>query len=150
MTTPDPVRPYRVSYAPGLAPWLQTEIEQLGLPIESTDHTGVATRGTMIDGMRMLLHLRTAYHVLQRFADIKATSSDMLHAETTRLPWERVIPVDGYLGDLIGQHAQRQQLDVPQRPGQGCHRGSDPIGPRPSAQLGPQGGSNDRASVLEE
>lgn len=97
MTTPDPVRPYRVSCAPGLAPWLQTEVEQLGLPIESTDHTGVATRGTMIDGMRMLLHLRTAYHVLQRFADIKATSSDMLHAETTRLPWERVIPVDGYL-----------------------------------------------------
>jgi putative N6-adenine-specific DNA methylase len=98
MTTPtDPIRTYRVSCAPGLAPWLATELEQLGLPVDSTDHTGVATRGTMVDGMRMLLELRTAYHVLQRFADIKATDPTMLHAETTRLPWERVIPVDGYL-----------------------------------------------------
>ena len=98
MTTPaDPLRPYRVSCAPGLSPWLTAELEQLGLPIDATDHTGVATRGTMVDGMRMLLQLRTAYHVLQRFADIRATDPDMLHAETTRLPWERVIPVDGYL-----------------------------------------------------
>ncbi|MDG2291127.1 MAG: hypothetical protein P8L37_00580 [Phycisphaerales bacterium] len=98
MTTPtDPTRPYRVSCAPGLAPWLAAELEQLDLPVLSKDHTGVATKGTMIDGMRMLLHLRTAYHVLQRFADIKATDPDMLYAETTRLPWERVIPIDGYL-----------------------------------------------------
>ena len=93
----EPIRTYRVSCAPGLAPWLSTEVEQLGLKVNSKDHTGIATKGTMTDGMRMLLNLRTAYHVLQRFADIKATDPNMLHAETTRLPWERVIPVDGYL-----------------------------------------------------
>lgn len=93
----DPTRPYRVSCAPGLSPWVAGELEAMGLPITSKDHTGVITRGSMLDGMRMLLHLRTAYHVLQRFAEIRAVDPDMLHAETKRLPWERVIPVDGYL-----------------------------------------------------
>lgn len=93
----DPIRPYRVSCAPGLSTRLAAEVKQLGLPIDSTDHTGIVTRGTMSDGMQMLLHLRTAYHVLQRFADIRATDPDMLYTETKRLPWERVIPADGYL-----------------------------------------------------
>ncbi|MDG2199988.1 MAG: hypothetical protein P8K80_02235 [Phycisphaerales bacterium] len=97
MPTADPPRPYRVSCAPGLSPWLAQEVEGLGLPVEKTDYTGVATRGTMVDGMRMLLWLRTGYHVLQRFADIRAVDADMLYAETVRLPWERVIPPDGCL-----------------------------------------------------
>ena len=74
----EPIRSYRVSCAPGLAPWLSTEVEQLGLTVHSKDHTGIATRGTMTDGMRMLLNLRTAYHVLQRFAEIKATATGLI------------------------------------------------------------------------
>lgn len=95
MPSADPKREYRVSCAPGLSARLAGEIEGLGLPVDSKDHTGVFTRGTMLDGMRMLLQLRTAFHVLQRFADIRATDAEMLYAETVRLPWERVIPPDG-------------------------------------------------------
>jgi len=95
--SPNMTRPLRATCAPGLGPFLAREIEELGLAVESTDHTGVMTNGTLEDGMRMLLHLRTAFHVLQRFADIRAVDADMLHAETKRLPWERVIPADGYL-----------------------------------------------------
>ncbi|MAA52680.1 MAG: RNA methyltransferase [Phycisphaerae bacterium] len=95
MPSADPQREYRISCAPGLSTWLGSEIESLGLSVESTDHTGVFTRATMADAMRMLLWLRTGFHVLQRFADIRATDADMLYAETTRLPWERVIPPDG-------------------------------------------------------
>ncbi len=95
MPSAHPQREYRVSCAPGLSACLAKEIEGLGLPVDATDHTGAFTRGTMLDGMRMLLELRTAFHVLQRFADIRATDADMLYAETVRLPWERVIPPDG-------------------------------------------------------
>ncbi|MAB83475.1 MAG: RNA methyltransferase [Phycisphaerae bacterium] len=97
MPPAEPSRPFRVSCAPGLAPWLSREIESMGLPVEKTDHTGVTTRGTMHDGMKMLLWLRTGFHVHQRFADIRATDADMLYAETVRLPWERVIPTEGCL-----------------------------------------------------
>ena len=95
--TANMTRPLRATCAPGLGPFLAREIEELDLGVESTDHTGVMTHGTLEDGMKMLLHLRTAFHVLQRFADIRAVDADMLHAETKRLPWERVIPADGYL-----------------------------------------------------
>ncbi|MBM44172.1 MAG: RNA methyltransferase [Phycisphaerae bacterium] len=95
--SPMTTRPLRATCAPGLGPYLAREIEDLDLVVESTDHTGVMTNGTLEDAMKMLLHLRTAFHVLQRFADIRAVDADMLYAETKRLPWERVIPVDGYL-----------------------------------------------------
>ena len=70
--TPNMTRPLRATCAPGLGPFLAREIEALDLSVESTDHTGVMTHGSLEDGMKMLLHLRTAFHVLQRFADIQA------------------------------------------------------------------------------
>ncbi|MDG2054557.1 MAG: hypothetical protein P8J86_07610 [Phycisphaerales bacterium] len=94
---PDPSRIYRVSCAPGLSPWLSREIESLGLKVSGTDHTGVTTTGTWTDAMRMCLRLRTAYHVLQRFADIQAVDAEMLYQESVRLPWERIISPDGYV-----------------------------------------------------
>jgi putative N6-adenine-specific DNA methylase len=87
----------RATCAPGLSPWLAREIESLGYEVENTDHTGVEIRGLMVDAMRLTLRLRTAYHVLQRFADLRARDADAMYEGAIRLPWERVIPPDGYV-----------------------------------------------------
>ena len=94
---PEPPRPLRFTCAPGLRPWLLEEAEALGFTIEDKDHTGIEVKGRMVDAMRAVLHLRTAYHVLQRFADVYANDPDELYEAATRLPWERVIPLDGYV-----------------------------------------------------
>lgn len=94
---PEPARPIRLTCAPGLRPWLTQETEALGFSIESADHTGVEIKGRMADAMRATLSLRTAYHVLQRFADVYAKDPEELYEAATRLPWERVVPSDGYL-----------------------------------------------------
>ena len=96
MSTERP-RSLRATCAPGLTPWLAAEVEALGFELSGSDHTGVETSGTMVDAMRLLLNLRTAFHVLQRFADIYPRDADDLYEQASGLPWERVIPVDGYL-----------------------------------------------------
>ena len=58
---------------------------------------GVELKATTSDAMRLNLHLRTAFHVLQRFADIRCKNAEELYRETVRLPWERVIRPDGYI-----------------------------------------------------
>lgn len=93
----EPARILRATCAPGLAPWLAKEIESLGYSVEHTDHTGVEIKGHMADAMTLLLHLRTAFHVLQRFADLYPRNAEQLYEGASGLPWERVIPADGYL-----------------------------------------------------
>ena len=93
----EPPRLLRATCAPGLSSWLAREIKDLGYSVESTDHTGVEIRARLVDGMRLILRLRTAYHVLQRFGDIRAKDADAMYEGAVRLPWERVIPTDGYI-----------------------------------------------------
>ena len=97
--TKDPETPrlLRATCAPELAPWLRREVEGLGYEIQHADHTGVEIRGIMRDAMRLTLRLRTAYHVLQRFADLRAKDADAMYESALRLPWERVIPSNGYV-----------------------------------------------------
>ena len=61
------------------------------------DKTGVEILATTSEAMKLNLHLRTAFHVLQRFADINCRNADELYNETKRLPWERVIDPAGFL-----------------------------------------------------
>mgnify|MGYP002152719280 FL=1 len=92
-----PTRKTRVTCAPGLAPYVKAELESLGFEILSMDRTGVEINATTADAMKLNLHLRTAFHVLQRFADIHCKDADELYSESTRLPWDRVIKPDGYI-----------------------------------------------------
>lgn len=93
----EPLRILRATCAPGLTRWLTQEIRALGYEVESSDHTGVELRGRMVDAMRLCLRLRTAYHILQRFGDVHAKDPDALYEGASGLPWERVIPEDGYV-----------------------------------------------------
>lgn len=90
-------RKTRVTCAPGLAPYLKQELEQLGFECLSMDKTGVEINASTTDAMRLNLRLRTAFHVLQRFADINCRNADELYSEAKRLPWDRVIEPAGFL-----------------------------------------------------
>ncbi len=97
MQETQPTRQTRVTCAPGLAPYVKAELESLGFEIRSMDRTGIEINASTVDAMRLNLQLRTAFHVLQRFADIRCKDADELYSESTRLPWERVIKPDGYI-----------------------------------------------------
>ena len=105
---PDPPRLLRATCAPALSDYLAREIEDLGHRITKKDHTGVEMKGTMVDAMRLVLRLRTAYHLLQRFADLKAADADRMYEAAVRLPWERVIPHDGYIS--VVSHIQNETI----------------------------------------
>lgn len=94
---PEPARLLRATCAPGLSPWLAQELQELGYSPESQNHTGVEVRARLIDAMRLCLELRTAYHILQRFGDLRAKDASAMYEGAVRLPWERVIPPQGYV-----------------------------------------------------
>ncbi|MBC8310031.1 MAG: class I SAM-dependent RNA methyltransferase [Phycisphaerales bacterium] len=91
------LRKTRVTCAPSLAPYLKQELEALGFECFSMDKTGVEIEATTTDCMMLNLRLRTAFHVLQRFADINCRNADELYSEAKRLPWDRVIDPNGFV-----------------------------------------------------
>jgi len=97
MNPSEPKRKTRVTCAPSLASYLKEELEVLGFEILSMDKTGVETLATTRECMLLNLRLRTAFHVLQRFADINCRNADELYSEAKRLPWDRVIDPEGFL-----------------------------------------------------
>jgi len=97
MNTDEQKRKTRVTCAPSLAPYLKQELETLGFECLSMDKTGVEIEATTTEAMLLNLCLRTAFHVLQRFADINCRNADELYSEAKRLPWDRVIDPNGFL-----------------------------------------------------
>jgi len=97
MSTKELKRKTRVTCAPSLAPYLKEELEALGFEALSMDKTGVEIVASTAECMMLNLRLRTAFHVLQRFADINCRNADELYSEAKRLPWDRVIDPAGFL-----------------------------------------------------
>ena len=114
---PEPRRWLRATCAPGLSPWLAQEIEALGYDVEAKDHTGVELKGRLEDAMKLVLNLRTAYHVLQRFGDIYANDPDELYEKASGLPWERVNPGRGYVSVIsaLPKNSQHNSMFVNMR-----------------------------------
>ncbi len=90
-------RLHRITCSPGLAPALEAELTDLGFSASGRDHTGVEVQCTMEQAMVILLRSRIAFHVLQRFGDLWAADADGLYEGASKLPWERVIPANGYV-----------------------------------------------------
>jgi len=97
MNQTEPKRKTRVTCAPSLSPYLKEELDTLGFDALSMDKTGVEIEATTTEAMMLNLRLRTAFHVLQRFADINCRNADELYSEAKRLPWDRVIDPNGFL-----------------------------------------------------
>lgn len=80
-----------------ITPYLRAEVEALSLPIREELVTGILTEGTMLDAMRLNLHVRTGHRVLFHLATFDARNPDRLHARLFEMPWEEYIDADGYL-----------------------------------------------------
>ncbi len=80
-----------------LAPFLRMEVEAQGFTIDRQFSTGVELRGTMTDCIRLNLTLRCASQVLYSLKRFKANSPEEVYDVLIRMPWERVIPAEGYV-----------------------------------------------------
>ncbi len=79
-----------------LAPYLTAEVAELGLPVVTTFPTGVETEATLVDCIRLNLHLRCASQVLYSLKTFSADSPDDVYRQIRRMNWEDILPLDGY------------------------------------------------------
>ena len=86
-----------ITCAKGIPPFLKQELLALGFPVLSESVAGVDTEGTLDDTQQLNLHLRTAHRVLFVLREFAANDADGLYREVSRMPWETLVPADGYL-----------------------------------------------------
>jgi 23S rRNA G2445 N2-methylase RlmL len=79
-----------------MSPWLQKEVEALGYKPVKVFKTGIELRGGMQDCIRLNLHLRCASQVLFSIKEVRAVNADQLYHALLEMPWEEIIPADGY------------------------------------------------------
>ena len=80
-----------------LAPYLDRELVELGFAPKWTFATGIELKGTLNDCIRLNLNLRCASQVLYSLKEFSADHPDRVYAALAALPWEEVVPQDGYL-----------------------------------------------------
>ncbi len=85
-----------VSCPKGLSPYLALEMRELGYETEELE-AGARTKGTLLDCMRLNLHLRCGHRVHYRLKRFGALHPDMIYREANALPWEEIFSADGYL-----------------------------------------------------
>ncbi len=76
---------------------LENELRALGRPVIRTRDTSVETEGGWPEIFSLNLQLRTAQRVLLEVGHGRVRTADNLYSHVRRMPWERWIPVDGYL-----------------------------------------------------
>ncbi|RYD76208.1 MAG: class I SAM-dependent RNA methyltransferase [Sphingobacteriales bacterium] len=79
-----------------MSPWLQKDVEALGYKPVRVFKTGVELSGTMQDCIRLNLNLRCASQVLFSIKELRAYNADDLYKGLLQMPWEEIIPADGY------------------------------------------------------
>ena len=79
-----------------LAPYLKMETVALGYKLIRTFQTGVELSGSINDCIRLNLNLRCASQVLYSIKSFKASHPDFVYSELILLPWEEIIPAEGY------------------------------------------------------
>ncbi len=86
----------------GLAPYVERELVDLGLPIVRVFPTGVETSGRLHDCVRLNLRLRCASQVLYSLKSFACDGPDQLYEQLQRIPWENYIAAQGYFS-VTGQ-----------------------------------------------
>jgi len=81
----------------GIPPFLREEVRSLGLPVLSEIPSGIETRGTLDDTLRLNLYIRTGHRVLFPVKHFTAGNADDLYRGIALIGWEDLIPADGYL-----------------------------------------------------
>ncbi|MGI8637820.1 MAG: THUMP domain-containing class I SAM-dependent RNA methyltransferase [Segetibacter sp.] len=79
-----------------LAPYLQTEVSDLGFSVVRTFSTGVELNGTINDCIKLNLNLRCASQVLYSLKEFVANGPNDIYNELSTIEWEKIIDLDGY------------------------------------------------------
>lgn len=79
-----------------LAPYLEQEVKELGFEVEETFITGVHLFATMNECIKLNLNLRCGSQVLYSLKQFTAENADDIYNNAVKLPWEEVLPEDGY------------------------------------------------------
>ena len=79
-----------------LAPFLESEIVELGFKPVRTFITGVELSGSVNDCIKLNLNLRCASQVLYSLKEFTCDGPDSLYDNLVRYPWEVLLEPDGY------------------------------------------------------
>lgn len=94
-----------------LTSYLESEIIDLGFEIDHRYATGVELRGTMRDCIKLNLNLYSGSLVLFSLKQFKANGPDDLYNAVFELPWEEIIPLDGYFS--VTSHVYHESIRTP-------------------------------------
>ncbi len=78
------------------SPYLQQEVIDLGFTPEHVFSTGLELTGTLNDCIRLNLNLRCASQIFYSLKEFYADSPEDVYSTLINLPWENLIPQDGY------------------------------------------------------
>ena len=87
-----------------LSPYLEQEVRQLGFMPVRVFNTGLELKCTVNECIRLNLHLRIASQVLYEIHSFRATDAQELYRELVKIPWEEIIPFDGYFSVTSNVH----------------------------------------------
>lgn len=87
-----------------LSPYLEQEVRQLGFTPVRVFNTGLELKCTVNECIRLILHLRIASQVLYEIHSFRATDAQELYRELVKIPWEEIIPFDGYFSVTSNVH----------------------------------------------
>lgn len=87
-----------------LSPYLEQEVRQLGFTPVRVFNTGLELKCTINECIRLNLHLRIASQVLYEIHSFRATDAQELYRELVKIPWEEIIPFDGYFSVTSNVH----------------------------------------------
>ena len=82
--------------SPGAEPFLAQEIRSLGLEAEEVTAAGVSLKASLLDEMKLNLHLRTGQRVLRLLSSFRATDPMQLYKGVSSIPWEQYLDEKGY------------------------------------------------------
>ena len=80
-----------------MAPFLAQEVTALGYTPEVVQPTGLWLSGNMADCIRLNIHLRCASQIMYSLKKFTCRGPDDLYRTIHKMPWESIIPEDGYL-----------------------------------------------------
>jgi 23S rRNA G2445 N2-methylase RlmL len=86
-----------ITCAPGIAPYLEHELQVRGFPVFAVMNLGIFSEGTLLDAVSLNLQLRTGLRVLYLLKEFQAETPDELYRQIRLLPWQAILPVDGYV-----------------------------------------------------
>lgn len=87
-----------------LSPYLTQEVEALGFNIVRAFNTGIEVNASVNECIRLNLHLRVASQVLYEIKSFRARNADELYKALVMIPWEDILPFDGYFSVTSNVH----------------------------------------------